>query len=1063
MQDGLEVVQRDGLDIVTGGGVDIVLDATPAGLLPVVLGLGLAALIWQFWVPRSLRRVQIAFHAGGDDYEVHTISDTSAAARDLLGSRGAGLGVLLYIMAITGVLILSMEILISPRVHNRWTLGIIAVLLGIPILASPISALTAQLSPKAGWRRTDARKSAARRRALLVVVAIALYALVTSVWGSLNAQGVQPQTVASWTILVLLFPAIIAYGRIMGSSWNALVQSKYHRARGRASTINPDPPGGAARVLALVVFANTLFMPLTAVNGVLSFAIQSTSFKDWFTHSDRVLTMEGYQQSSLLGEGGIIGFGMVELSYYIQDIHIRQALVAMVVIFLVLNVTIIGIAFVYEVARLLFLGIASISGRGGIVLAEPRVLRSEREHQARVLSFCFSGFAGYTTLLLVVVLFSRFGEVLPPPASCEAWIPGGPSCPVFDEDVLEQLTLTLAVAGQAVFLVIWMASLGRIGRLKRARFDLNADEERKAGAEGTRRRRLVDEERDLAQLVADDDLDEVRARLAELVGTDDASERDERARGEMLLAAAQGSWRIAEERATSLLAQQGGENDEARKVLAVSALAQRDLDEARFRLVGLPDDDAEVLMMRWMIAVFDPHGGDFPQERMAEVQHTPAGRRLRDLLDRYATWHPWTRDTTPRISPLDERALLADIQLLRQRGLSSKALQVVDEWVETLGEEAAGDWPRLLVARALLFLDLNDVGQAMSLHERLMADHAQHPAVAGLTEVLRSQGQLPISIHNLRDQWLPEVILATEDPSYIEWGELVDQVPTNAVAALRLGRRGQDEALAANAWIVSGQASAAAIHPSRPTPFAARRTLAVLSLLVPLFFVGVDAWQLALISLALLLGGRHLLMRRDRHIRHRDQPAMRRLAARLRRAKAMPRKGDLPPGTHLLAAGLLLEVGGVTVDLGFPAWLDPLAAAERQLLPGVVVRRLTARQMKRTLREASRRAPSVAGVQLGRARQLAAMGHGRHQAALSATPKLHPRLANIRPPPRHAPLSAAIVQRLGRGGRRRPVPVPTPPPRSHLPSYDPLEMMARGVAGATPSAGPGQLGGRRTV
>ena len=44
---------------------------------------------------------------------------------------------------------------------------------------------------------------------------------------------------------------------------------------------------------------------------------------------------------------------MIELPWYIQDINLRQAFVAAVVIFLVLNVTVIVLAFVYEVARLL--------------------------------------------------------------------------------------------------------------------------------------------------------------------------------------------------------------------------------------------------------------------------------------------------------------------------------------------------------------------------------------------------------------------------------------------------------------------------------------------------------------------------------------------------------------------------------------------------------------------------------------------------------------------------------------------------------------------------------------
>ena len=113
----------------------------------------------------------------------------------------------------------------------------------------------------------------------------------------------QLQTIANWTILILLLPAITAYGRIMGSAWNALIRGRYQRARGQASTLNPDAPGGFACVLAFF-FANTLLMPLTGLNGAVSSVIRNTDLSQLFVHSDRVLVMERYEGRSLLGEGG---------------------------------------------------------------------------------------------------------------------------------------------------------------------------------------------------------------------------------------------------------------------------------------------------------------------------------------------------------------------------------------------------------------------------------------------------------------------------------------------------------------------------------------------------------------------------------------------------------------------------------------------------------------------------------------------------------------------------------------------------------------------------------------
>ena len=56
--------------------------------------------------------------------------------------------------------------------------------------------------------------------------------------------------------------------------------------------------------------------------------------------------------------------------------------------FLLLNVALVGFLFVYEVARILFLDVQDVSGRGGIRLADSRLLRAERSQQAKVLNFC---------------------------------------------------------------------------------------------------------------------------------------------------------------------------------------------------------------------------------------------------------------------------------------------------------------------------------------------------------------------------------------------------------------------------------------------------------------------------------------------------------------------------------------------------------------------------------------------------------------------------------------------------------------------------------------------------
>ena len=43
-------------------------------------------------------------------------------------------------------------------------------------------------------------------------------------------------------LLVFMAPTIIAYGRIMGASWNVIVRNKYRTMRGLKTPIDPDSP-----------------------------------------------------------------------------------------------------------------------------------------------------------------------------------------------------------------------------------------------------------------------------------------------------------------------------------------------------------------------------------------------------------------------------------------------------------------------------------------------------------------------------------------------------------------------------------------------------------------------------------------------------------------------------------------------------------------------------------------------------------------------------------------------------------------------------------------------------
>ena len=63
--------------------------------------------------------------------------------------------------------------------------------------------------------------------------------------------------------------------------------------------------------------------------------------------------------------------------------------------------------------RMQFIGLGTIGGIGGVIIADGRALRAEPSHRGLLVSFCFSAFTGYTVLLLVMAIFGRFPGVLP--------------------------------------------------------------------------------------------------------------------------------------------------------------------------------------------------------------------------------------------------------------------------------------------------------------------------------------------------------------------------------------------------------------------------------------------------------------------------------------------------------------------------------------------------------------------------------------------------------------------------------------------------------------------------
>mgnify|MGYP006121171685 CR=1 FL=1 len=720
----------------------IISGLSPAALIPYILAAATAWLFWTRVVPRQLRGLQVAFETGDKRYEVHQVTTSTQDARDLLSSRGMQPGVATYILALVGALLLFFEFImirlgLSEGYHAP-SLSIALIFIALPALISSGTSLGAQVIKPIGQNRASLQDSDIWRSSKYIMLIVFWIALVGGLYALLEQANVPPGRRFSIAVFALVSPSIIAYGRILGSSWQALRQSSRKIARGEPSPFHNSIPKPQQQAVAQIVNFNLIVMPYVALNTVLSLLVLLYD-PNMLLHSDRVLELPEYvEQTTFMEEGGILGFGLIELFSFIPIDEIRTPIVASILLFLLLNVAIIGFLFVYEVARILFLDVQDVSGKGGIRLADSRLLRAEPSQQAKVLNFCFTGFAGQSMLLLALAMVTFWdSSALPQGAACGGW--ENSVCSVLEKDALEELTWMLSSGGQIAFLTIWIKSRRTGLKLEDITFD---------AAVGENRARLSEmqdiiylKQMPFTELISNDQWPKALDRLdkiyeghgKQLEGLTLARKTD----AMMELYAGLGRWNEAEHEAISLLALRGGrEAQVARLVLAASSLSQRDYAEAKPRLSLLASDDIETARLEWAASLFNPKRRVLQPQFKALLSIDSVMKRNIDLVQRYGKGIAQSElkylDTPPgRIF------LLSDIARMRLAGTPDKALNLLEKFIKTF---EITDWTHGEVVQALLHIDAGRTNTGVTIAEKLAASHARHPHVRNLIGALSRAG-----------------------------------------------------------------------------------------------------------------------------------------------------------------------------------------------------------------------------------------------------------------------------------------------------------------------------------
>ena len=865
---------------------------------PALVAFAVAIPVWRWFIPNQLANLQVAFEIDDDLYEVHRITKNVDDARALLQEGGTAYGIGLYVMGMTGVLLLIAELLFNPDTYYLPNLFLIGVLVVLPVIISPWETLNVQLvGTRKGSSKGKIYVKVVRRMTTLLILLGVTFAVV--LYGSSQSPStifIEPIWVAA-ALLTFMAPTIFAYGRIMGASWNMILINKWRTANGRANPIDPDKPRFVNRLFSLLLVIFLVTMPITALNGVIT--VYHILFND--PDPDKAFLILNY--------GGVLGYMVFERVDLIAQILFEwqfiKELPQFLSLYLSLNIAIVGLAFIFELTRNLVLGGQSFGGLFGVTLDTPREIRTEVEAQSRQLTFAFAGFSGYTVLLLILVCYKEFGSLMPFTDTLEAPRFG------FDERARLEATWMFIALGQAVFLFTWALSVIRFRTLRTLRFDLNPDERREGAvkfAEGDWMRSLVEE------AAISEDIDALIQFQRRSLEGDPSLIRHEKARARMWELALRGLWPKAIEEAKKVLAQAGGDDDICRMIIATGHMASRRLDAAREALHGLqqPEGYDEPELLAFVCEWLDPWQGKVEEDDFWDWENNSCIDHLQILMRMLRGWQPAPTDQSIHNDRLTRVAQLSMVSLMRAQRRHSDALDLALQLVRA---DPIGVRPRIAVA--LCLIDKGDWHSARSILSELKVSDGQDPRVLSLAAIL---GQ---SV----DEEEMEVALAVSEGKKIrQW---INDAPVNAVAGLVV-RGGMDEAINANILIAAHEATRRGMPP--------RFTFGWLSIvynylvLVPLWIVlaifvnGQQGQMAGLVVLTTLLlvhiGSRRFSRQQRRVIRHRDQKAMVAYSRRMKRFKVSPERGNIPVGTHLLLSGMLVTVNGVVLDLGMPGWLS---------------------------------------------------------------------------------------------------------------------------------------------
>ncbi|MGB2237245.1 MAG: tetratricopeptide repeat protein, partial [Candidatus Poseidoniaceae archaeon] len=425
------------------------------------------------------------------------------------------------------------------------------------------------------------------------------------------------------------------------------------------------------------------------------------------------------------------------------------------------------------------------------------------------------------------------------------------------------------------------------------------------------------------------------------IGEDEAIVRLAKSRARMIEMALRGLWPTAIEEAKKVLAQSGGDDDEARMIIASGHIACRRLDAAREALHNLqqPEGYDEPELLAFICEWFDPYNGSVDEDDLWDWENNPCIDHLNDLMKMLRSWSPQPSDSIMHKDNISITARLTHVALLRAQNMHKEALDIS---LRLVRENPTMALPR--IAAALCLVDKGEWHSALNVLTELEESDPHDPRVKALANIL---GRPKTD----DDEDVLEVALTMKTTKRSrKW---INDAPVNPVAALMV-KGGVDEALNANVFITAAAAVNRKMTPRFTSGIITKifhwGVLTPIWILLGIYATGelgmLEGLAVAIGLIFLHQSARRFSRQQMKVIRHRDQKAMVAYAKRVKRHKINLQRSELPVGTHLLLSGMLLTINGIVYDVGFPGWMTDLISkeSERSVKPKLARR---ANSMKR--------------------------------------------------------------------------------------------------------------------